>query len=49
MSKSEAFDEYTKDTNTEGAYLNADNAAFLKDYENTLRDVLKTAGIKTVR
>ena len=50
VSKSEAFDKYTKDTNTEGAYLNAkDNAAFLKDYENTLRDVLKTAGIKTVR
>jgi putative tricarboxylic transport membrane protein len=50
VSKSEAFDKYTKDTNTEGAYLNAkDNAAFLKDYENTLRDVLKTAGIKIVR
>ena len=50
VSKTESFHKYTTDTNTEGAYLNSkDNAAFLKDYEKTLREVLTTAGIKLVR
>lgn len=50
VSKTAAFDKYTKETNTEGAFLNAkDNVVFIKQYEDTLREVLKTAGNKIVR
>jgi putative tricarboxylic transport membrane protein len=50
VSKTESFDKYTKETNTEGAFLSGkDNQAFIKQYEDTLRAVLKTANIPTVR
>ena len=50
VSKTASFEKYTTDTNTEGAYLDSkNNAVFLKNYELTLREVLKTAGIKLVR
>jgi putative tricarboxylic transport membrane protein len=50
VAKSPSFEKYTSETNTEGAYLNAkDNAAFITRYEDTLRSVLKAAGMKTVR
>ena len=50
VTKTPSWDKYLKDTSVEGAYLPAkENAAFLTQYENTLRTVLQTSGIKTVR
>jgi putative tricarboxylic transport membrane protein len=50
VTKTASWDKYLKDTNVEGAYLNAkDNAAFLKEYETQLRKILQGFGVKTVR
>jgi putative tricarboxylic transport membrane protein len=50
MSKTPTWQKLLHDDLLEGAYLNSkDTIAFLKGYENTMRGILKLAGIKTVR
>ncbi len=47
---SPSYREYLKSTELVNEYLNsADLGKFLKSYQDQLRDILKSAGIKVVR
>jgi tripartite-type tricarboxylate transporter receptor subunit TctC len=50
MSKTPTWQKLLEENLLEGAYLNAnDTMAFLRENENTMREVITMAGIKLVR
>lgn len=49
-SKSAGYTKYLADTQLDNAYMDSKGlGTFLKEYQNTLRDILKGAGVKVIR
>jgi hypothetical protein len=50
MAEGPAWAKYVEDNQLQSAFLSpADTAAFFRDYQGQLRDILQTGGVRVVR